>query len=65
MRPRRHEWPVLWLSLYVILAVTSWQLRVARIAEFRLVDLVLIDTLACALIYRYFAHFVPGVPPAR
>ena len=51
MRPRRHEWPVLWLSLYVILAVTSWHLRVSRIAEFRFLDLVLIDTLACALIY--------------
>ena len=46
MRPRRREWPVLWLSLYVILAVTSWQLRVARIAEFHFVDLVLIDTLS-------------------
>ena len=65
MRPRRREWPVLWLSLYVILAVTSWQLRVARIAEFHFVDLVLIDTLACALIYRYFAHVGSGVPPAR
>jgi hypothetical protein len=56
MKLRRREWLVLSLSLYVLLAVTSWQLRAGGITGLRFADLLLLDALACGLVYLYFAR---------
>jgi|GEM_PF-3356405 hypothetical protein len=62
MPPKPHEWPILFASLYVLLSVASWQLALAGVAEFSPGDLVVIDSLFCALTIGWFHRkSLPGL----